>query len=201
MTTSLFIRRLHLYLGLSLLPWLFMYGVSSIPFAHNPFFQQRDEAKKIPLWTLRLQRPFDAPVPDDHLALRELGRRILKEVGVEGPNFGVYRPNRNTLNVSSYSFLKSTRVIYAVDQKKITVEDRRFRFDQFLTGMHARGGFEHDGVLQNSWGVLVDIVCVAFLLWVATGLYLWWGLPGQRRWGWVAIIAGAGLFALFTLRL
>jgi hypothetical protein len=122
-------------------------------------------------------------------------------VGVEAANVGAYRPNRNTLNVSSYSFLKSTRVIYAIDQKRITVEDRRFRFDQFLTGMHTRGGFAHEGILQNSWGVVVDIVCFAVLLWVATGLYLWWGLAEQRHWGWVAIVAGAGLFLLFTFRL
>lgn len=201
MTISYFIRRLHLYLGLSLLPWLFIYGVSSIPFTHGQYFQQRDEARGIPLWTLRVQRPFEAPVPEDLVALREFGRKLLKEVGVEGPNFGVYRPNRNTLNVSSYSFLKSTRVIYAIDQKKVTVDDRRFRLDQFLTGMHARGGFEHDGLLQNSWGVVVDVVCLAFLLWIPTGFYMWWGLPGQRSWGWLAILAGAGSFLLFTLRL
>ena len=30
MTFTHFNRRLHLYLGLALLPWLFMYGISSI---------------------------------------------------------------------------------------------------------------------------------------------------------------------------
>lgn len=201
MTFSHLVRRLHLYLGLALLPWMFMYGLSSIPFAHSQFFQQRDEAKGVPLWTVRLQRPYDAAVPEDREALMEFGRKLLKEVGVEGPNFGVYRPNRNTVNVGSYSFLKSTRVVYTLDQKRITVEDRRFRFDQFLTGMHARGGFEQAGPVQFSWGVVVDVVCVAFLLWVATGVYLWWGLPGQRFWGAVTIAAGAAVFLIFTLRL
>ena len=40
MTFSHVNRRVHLYLGLFLLPWLFMYGISSLPFAHAPFFMR-----------------------------------------------------------------------------------------------------------------------------------------------------------------
>ena len=192
-------RRLHLYLGLALLPWLFLYGISAIPFAHGQYFQKRDETKGVPLWTLRLQKAFDAPVPDDPVALRAFGRSLLKEVGVEAPNFGVGRPNRNTVNVYAFSFLKSTRVVYALDRGKVTVEDRRFRFDQFLTGMHTRGGFEQDGILQRAWGVLVDLVALALVLWVASGLYLWWGVAGHRGWGWLAILSGAASFLMFAL--
>jgi hypothetical protein len=192
-------RRLHLYLGLFLLPWLFMYGVSSIPFAHSQYFQQRDEAKKMPLWTTRLQQPLELPVPDSPAALREFGRAVLQKAGVEAPNFGVNRPNPGTVNIYVFSFLRASRVVYSVDQKKVTVEDRRFRFDQFLTGFHARGGFEQDGLLQKSWGVLVDVVVVAMVLWIATGVYLWWGVPGHRRWGGLALISGAASFLVFTL--
>jgi hypothetical protein len=201
MPAALFLRRLHLYLGLVLLPWMFMYGVSSIPFAHGQYFQKRDAASGRPLWTVRTQRPYDKPVPDDPVAQRAFARALLQEAGVAGPNFGFYRPNRQTFQASAFSFRKSTRVVYALDRRTITVEDRRFRFDQFLTGMHARGGFEQDGLLTKSWGVLVDLVGVAFVLWVATGIYMWWGLPSQRRWGWVALLAGAGSFLLFALRL
>ena len=199
MTFPHFNRRLHLYLGLCLLPWLFMYGVSSIPFAHGQFFQKRDEARQVPLWTVRLQRALDLPVPEDPPALRDFGRTVLQEVGVNAPNFGVGRPNRTTVNIYAFSFLQSTRVVYAIDQKKVTVEDRRFRFDQFLTGLHARGGFEQDGFLQDSWAVVIDLVSVALVLWIVSGLYLWWGVPGHRGWGWLAILAGAGSFLMFAL--
>ena len=36
-----FVRRLHLYLALTLLPWFFVYGISSIPFSHNSYFEGR----------------------------------------------------------------------------------------------------------------------------------------------------------------
>ncbi len=201
MTTPHFLRRLHLYLGLALLPWVFMYGISSIPFTHNQYFQSRDAAKKIPLWTPRLERPYSAPVPAGQSERREFGRALLGELGIAAANFGVYSPNPNSVQINAYSFLKSTRVNYALEQKKITVEDRRFRFDQFLTGMHARGGFEQDGFLADSWGWVVDIVCVATILWIVTGYYMWWGISSHRRWGWVAILAGLGSFVLFTVKL
>lgn len=198
MNLPLFLRRLHLYLGLALLPWLFMYGLSSLPFAHNQYFHKRDEAKKLPLWTVRDQRPFDRPVPADPAARREFARQLLQESGIRQPNFGTYQPNPNTLQIFAFSFLQSERVVYALDKKTISVEQRRFRFDQFLTGWHARGGFEQDGWLSKSWGVVVDLVCVAFILWIGTGLYLWWGIPSARRWGAATILAGAASFAVFV---
>lgn len=194
-------RRIHLYFGLALLPWLFMYGVSSVPFAHSQFFDRRDAAKGLPLWTLRAEYRFDLPVPDEPKALRSLGAVLLARAGIENTSFGVYRQSPRQVNVYSYSFWKSTQLKYFVEEKRVTVEDRRFRWDHFLTGMHARGGFEQEGVLQNSWSVVVDLVCVAIVIWIASGVYMWWGLPGSRRWGFLTIVAGCVSFVVFTFRL
>jgi hypothetical protein len=204
MTFARLNRRLHLYLGLALLPWFFMYGISSVPFAHNQFFEARDRAKALPMWTLRAERSIDLPVPDDPKELRRLGAALLAEAGtgdVTRTNFGVYRQSPTQINVYSYSFWKSTQLKYFVDQKRLTVEDRRFRWDHFLTGMHARGGFEQEGLLQRSWSVVVDLVCLSIVVWIATGIYMWWGVPVSRWWGMAALAAGMGSFLLFTLRL
>ena len=204
MTFSHVNRRLHLYFGLALLPWLVMYGISSVPFAHNQFFEQRDRAKGLPLWILRAEHRVDLPVPQDQDGLRSLGRGLLERAGIADTTrsgFGVYRQSPTQINVYSYSFWKSTQLKYYVDQKRLTVEDRRFRWDHFLTGMHARGGFEQEGVLQRSWSVVVDLVCLGIVLWIATGLYMWWGVPGSRGWGAVAIAAGIASFLAFTMRL
>lgn len=199
--TARVIRSLHLYLGLVLLPWFLMYGVSAIPFAHHDFFQRRDAALGQPLWRVRFERPFAEPPPKEPGELREFGRRLLAETGVEAPNFGIYSPNADTVQVHAFSFLRATRIVYAVKQRKVTVEDRRFRFDQFLTGMHARGGFEQDGFLPDAWGGIVDLVCLAMILWVLTGYYMWWGLTRVRWWGAIVLLIGAGAFALFTVAL
>jgi hypothetical protein len=201
MTFTHFNRRLHLYLGLALLPWLFMYGISSIPFAHNQYFERRDAAKGLPMWTLRATRTVDAAIPEDPRQLRAFGASLLQQAGITADTYGAYRQTASQVNVYVYSFWKSTQLKYFADQKRLTVEDRRFRWDQFLTGMHARGGFEQDGLLQRSWSVVVDLVCIAIVLWIATGLYMWWGVPGSRRWGWLALLAGSASFILFTLQL
>ena len=201
MTFSHINRRVHLYLALALLPWFLMYGVSSVPFAHSQFFEQRDQAKGLPLWTLRSEFSLDVPLPDDPKELRALGGTLLQQAGIANAAFGAYRQSPTQVNVYSYSFWKSTQLKYFADQKKVTVEDRRFRWDHFLTGMHARGGFEQDGLLQRSWSIVVDLVCVGIVLWIATGLYMWWGVPGSRRWGWVALLAGSLCFIVFTMRL
>jgi hypothetical protein len=201
MTFSHINRRVHLYLGLALLPWFLMYGVSSVPFAHNQFFDQRDRAKGLPQWTLRSEFGVDVPIPDDPKELRALGGALLHQAGIANTAFGAYRQSPTQVNVYSYSFWESTQLKYFADQKKVTVEDRRFRWDHFLTGMHARGGFEQDGFLQRSWSVVVDLVCAGIVIWIASGLYMWWGVPGSRRWGLVAVLAGTAAFILFTMRL
>jgi hypothetical protein len=201
MTFSHLNRRVHLYLGLALLPWFLMYGLSSIPFAHSAFFDALDKATKRPQWATRFERPLDVPVPDDREGLRRFGASLLKEAGIEGTSFGTYRQSATQVNVYSYSFWTSTQLKYFVDRKTLLAEDRRFRWDHFLTGMHARGGFEQEGVLATSWSVVVDLVCLAMIVWISSGLYMWWHLPGQRRWGWLAIAAGTAAFVLFTAML
>jgi hypothetical protein len=193
-----FNRRLHLYLGLSLLPWFLMYGASSLVFSHSKFFGRfYDDGR--PLWTLRFDRPYtiDVPATGD---LRPFGARILRDAGLDG-SFGTYREGPDKLNVYLYTFRKSTRLVYYTSQHRLTAEDRRFRWDQLLTGMHARGGFAQEGVLVKLWSVGVDLASVGILLWIASGLYMWWKFPTVRHWGWVAIASGATLFALLLLRL
>jgi hypothetical protein len=195
-------RRTHLYLGLALLPWFFMYGLSSIPFAHSQYFDALDAAKQLPLWTMRMDRTVDLPVPgEDDRLMRAFGAAAMQEADLGGASFGVYRQSPNQINVYAYSFMKSTQLKYFVDTKRLTVEDRRFRWDHFLTGMHARGGFEDERLFVRSWSVIVDLVCVAMIVWIASGLCMWWGLPGHRGWGWLAILAGTATLVVFTMRL
>ena len=128
--------------------------------------------------------------------MKALGKKIMETCGLEG-SFGAYRHSPTQVNVYVYTFWKSTEVKYFLDRKLLRVEDRRFRWDQFLTGMHARGGFDQDGFLDDLWAVLVDVVCLGFLTWITTGIIMWWQVKHTRMWGWAALGAGAGLFSAF----
>lgn len=198
MTLLHFSRRTHLYLGLGLLPWFLVYAVSSIPFSHNQYFESLDKAKGLPNWTPRFERQYEIAIPETG-SLRPVGARILHDTGIQGA-FGTYRQGPNQINVYVHSFWKSTQLKYFIAEKRLVAEDKRFRWDHFLTGMHAKGGFEQGG-LHDVWGVIVDLVCLGMLLWVLTGLLMWWKLPSSRIWGWVALMAGCASFALFLLAL
>ena len=67
--------------------------------------------------------------------------------------------------------------------------------------MHIRAGWVQESFLSDLWAVIVDVVCIAFVVWVATGLYMWWLLPATRRWGLLALGAGWVTFAVFVLTL
>jgi len=43
----------------------------------------------------------------------------------------------------------------------------------------------------------VDLVIVAMVFWVFSGLWMWWELKATRTLGAVLMFAGAGLFAMF----
>src|SRR5437867_12978648 len=88
MTFPHFNRRLHLYLGLTLLPWFLMYGASSVPFAHSQYFETRDKATGLPLWTTRLDEKYAIEVPAGG-ELRTTGARIMKDLGLKG-SVGAY---------------------------------------------------------------------------------------------------------------
>jgi len=197
MSFNLIVRRIHLYLALSLLPWFLMYGASSAVFSHAGYFDQRH--KGIPMWIPRAELHYDIQVPEN-ADLGEIGARIVRDTGLEG-SYGTYRQNEREIHVYLYTFWRSSQAKYFIDQKRLVVEDRRFRWDHFLTGMHARGGYEHPSLLEDAWAAVVDLVCLGFIVWIASGIYMWWQLRRTRFWGALALASGLALFLVSLVSL
>lgn len=191
MTFLLLVRRAHLYLGLIFLPWVVLFGVSSYPFNHP--------AQVRPVWNVRVDRPYSLEfVPGGDL--RGAGARILADVGLSG-GFYVNQPNAQQINVHAPDFFHPTRITYFIDQQRILAEQREFVWRHFLTSMHAHAGYELDSFWNTVWAVTIDLVCVSLILWIASGLVMWWLLPGSRSWGWVALGAGLATFSFIVTRL
>lgn len=192
MTFAHVVRRVHLYMGLFLLPWVIMFGVSTIPINH-----QTPEPVQ---WTRMGEHPFAAPVPDAAGDLRPLGRQMMDTAGLEG-GYWIYRLNPRQVQVGHPDFLAPVRISYFTDEKRLVVERRPLSLRPFLSGMHTRGGYDTDGAWDSVWAVFVDVVSVGLILWIASGIYMWWGLPTTRRWGWIALGAGAACFAVIIATL
>ncbi len=203
MNLSHTIRRLHIYLALTLLPWVLMYGISAIPIT-RPDPQDRLYGDDPSLWTTRSEHPYERPVPNglSRDEMRSLGKLILDDFGIEiQSTYGAYSLRRKRLTVYASDFWNFTRLVYDIDGHKIKIQDKQFRWRHFLTGLHSRGGFAHGTVLNYIWGIVVDLVAIGFLLLAATGIYMWWHLKSARRWGLVALATGLLSFTIFLLEL
>ena len=47
----------------------------------------------------------------------------------------------------------------------------------------------------------MDIFCVGFLIWIASGITMWWLLPATRKWSALALDGGIVFFLTFLLAL
>lgn len=187
-------RRTHLYLAMFLLLWFLMYGVSSLPINHPDWFRQTDGVGE-PQWSVTFDREYNLEVAEG-ADLRSVGTQILKDAGLEG-SFNAGRPAPERIIVNRFDFWSLQRLTYFIEEGRLLAETRRFRWSQFLVRMHVRGGFRQDSILADAWAVIVDVVCVAMLIWIASGIYMWWLIRKTRLWGAVALGGGLLSFLFF----
>ncbi len=192
-------RRTHLYLALFLLPWVVVYGVSSVVFNHNEAVQGWF-GDKGPRWTLLDERPYERAVPENPERYRAFGREVLEDVGLSGA-FGVSRQGEGRINIYRRDFGSNERISYFIGEKRLVVERREMQPHHRLVEIHARGGYHQDGLGDDLWAVVVDLVSFSFVLWVVSGLIMWWRIPRLRWWGAAALAGGVVSFGAFLVLL
>jgi len=186
-STNLIFRRTHLFLGMLLIPWVFIYAFSSFILNHGPQFRQFRPGPDA--WTKLWEKDYKTDLPTAQEELRTLAGTILKENGIGGSSYGVRRNGQGAI-INAPRFIHPLRITYQASEGKLIAEYRNYSWMEMFLNLHFRAGYGQFGTLQNIWGFLVDLVCLSFLVWVITGLYLWWKIPQTRKWGWVAISAG-----------
>jgi hypothetical protein len=196
---NLYMRRIHLYLSMALIPWFLMYGISSFVFNHKPYINSLYGSGQ-PERSVRFDVEYSHDFPAD-MELRDIGHEIINSHDLPFQTFSVSRPRANQIIVYMRNFWSSARVTYFIDEHRLLAEDTGFRVDTFLTGMHARGGYHQDTFLNDMWALMVDVFCLSMLVWIITGMYMWWMLKGVRMWGAVAVVGGIVTFTVFVLLL
>ncbi|MFC1614511.1 hypothetical protein ACFL5K_04370 [Gemmatimonadota bacterium] len=197
-------RRVHLYLGLILLAWFAVYGISSYYINHPGFVQKmRQEGK--PLWETTVDRGLDLEVSEETQP-RVLAHRVLDDLGIEADIYharflGQQQDQNYRLFINVVSILKPVRIDYYINQDRVKAEEAKFYWSQFWIRLHMLGGYQHDSLLADVWAVLVDIFCVGMLVWVAGGIIIWWQMKQVRMWGLVSLGAGLIVFIGFILGL
>lgn len=190
---NVFFRRTHLYLGMLMIPWLMVYALSTVLLNHGGYFRQFRAAD--PQWIPHWEKDYALDLPSGNTSLRETARRILDENGLSGA-FGVQRQSQR-LNINVQNFWQPMRLTYDIEQKKLRAEKKKFSWVEVLIRLHERTGYGQPGFLNNLWAVIVDVFCVTTLVWIGTGLYLWWKLPITRKWGFITM--GGGVVSIVIL--
>lgn len=198
------VRRIHLYMTLLCLPWFIMYGVTALAFSHSKWFSAVDDLynlsspnwSKVETWPHALQLPVeDGEVP------REVGAELLQVANLQVKAFSVGRWGQDQLAVYIGDVWQIRRLMYNLKTQELSLYRHAPDLRVFLTLLHSRAGYQHDSLAHDTWAVMVDIVSVGILIWVASGLYMWWQQRRMRVLGLFALGLGVTTFAAFLLAL
>jgi hypothetical protein len=190
---STIVRRTHMYLALFLSPWVLMYTLSTMAMNHREHLRGA-YGNSPPPFVEEAQRSYDATLPQDATP-RQKAVQILRDLGLDGAHNVAKSGNDGTLVINRFDLVNPKRVTYIPNENKVVIERMEFRTPAFLERLHRRRGFQTEYAMDDIWAFTVDLFIAAMIVWVLSGLWMWWEMKLTRRMG--AVFAGAGL-ALFV---
>jgi hypothetical protein len=195
---SKLVRRTHMYLALFLTPWMLMYAVSTFVMNHRAIFIEKYGRGPAPFEKER-ETTYNGTFADD-ADPKTVARQLLASLELDGAH-GVSRRKDGSIVVNRQDLVNPRRIVYTPADRKIVIEKQQHRSNAFLERFHRRRGYQTGYALDTVWAVTVDLVIVAMIFWVASGLWMWWEMKVTRALGALAMLGGLGLFAfyLFTL--
>jgi hypothetical protein len=181
------IRRVHMYLGLFLVPWTVLFALSNVAMNHKLHLGNAFG----PVEERPYARTFEADRTPDQVAAA-----ILADLDLAGPHWiDRRRTDARQLTFVMDSPLRGARVTYFRDAQRVHVERRARQVGTFLVSLH-RGGVDSPFAAHWLWGISVDVLAVSLLVWVLSGLYMWWQIAPTRAWGAAAMAVGVGVLGV-----
>jgi hypothetical protein len=178
---SRLMRRLHMYLGLFLAPWMLMYALSTIGMSHRDFFLSYYPTKA-PRITTEREMDYSRAFPPG-ADPNQMAREILRDLGLDGSHRVSGGKDGKPLVVNRQHSRAQRRITYDPATKKVLVQREEFRLLTFLERMHRRRGYQHPYALEDSWAFSVDLTVITMIFWSLSGLWLWWEMRSPDSWG------------------
>lgn len=189
------VRRVHLYLGLFLAPWMLMYALSTMVMNHREFVSSF-HATKTPGLTTERELDYARTFPTGTTP-QEMSRQILSDLGLAGAHRVSGGKDGKPLVIDRQHPLAQRRITLDPKAAKLTVQREEFRGATFLERMHRRRGYQHPYALEDTWAFSVDLTVLTIIFWALSGIWIWWELRAPRVWGFVAGGLGLVLFTIF----
>ncbi len=197
-------RKLHYYIGLYLLFFVWLFAFTGLLLNHNWKFAE--------FWPNRaqstLERQIQPPPPGGDLVR---AKDLMRQLGVEGEiEWATTRPDSNRLDFQvnrpgknfqiQADFAKNRVVVHRSDLNAWGVMHVLHTF----TGVHQGDSRNRrDWILTTVWALSMDGVAAGLILMLLSSLYMWWRLKQKRTYGLLALglgVLSCGAF-VFGLRL
>lgn len=190
-------RLLHLYTGLFLIPWMFVYAISAISLNHHSLIVKYVGVPPA-TWKVVEQLEFTPPksFPTTPVARAEA---LLRQLDMDGPHVVPRQQRPGQLVVLRISGAGNRRITWFMHAGKIRIEKQQpFSSLRLINFLHFRCGFAQSYFAFDAWAVLVDAVAGCLVFWSVSGLYIWARRRSRRIWGSVFLLSGFGSFALLV---
>ncbi len=189
--------RVHVYLGLYMLLFLWLFSISGLILNHPGWFPHRPQRT-------RSEHPVRLPETSD---MQKKAESLAKQLGLEGETI----TNRQPPGQDRFLFrvARPGRIwTVSVDGKTsvATVMTARGDTSSLLEMMHTFTGVRpvwgepasrRDWWVTGVWSFALDAVSVGLLLQVASSWYMWYQLRDKRRAGLVVFASGLASCAFF----
>ncbi len=195
-------RKLHVYLGLYFLLFLWLFAVSGLLLNNTSW-----KAFKSNPVDVESVAPVTMPTAGDDIAKAQ---EIMAQLGVTGEMHRV-----NPRNPEPYDFGFAvvrphafTFVRVDIDEGVAAVRVRKWGFWSGFARLHtfasmsARGNnMFRDWWMTKVWSVAVDAIAVGVMVMLCGGVWMWWQLKPKRRVGLVCLGLGCVSCAVFVVGL
>jgi hypothetical protein len=188
------VRRVHMFTGLFLGPWMLIYALSTLVMTHREYVGSFYSTKN-PQLVLERELEYSRSFPTN-ATREEIAGQILRDVGLDGTHSVSGGRNGKPLVVTRNHARTPRRITLDAARNKLTIQREEFRATNCLERMHRRRGY-NSYWLENCWGFTVDAAVVAMSFWSLSGVWMWWGLKPTRVFGALALGAGLATFAVF----
>ena len=185
-----------MYLALFLTPWILMYALAVFGGNHQNLF--RSDGPAYVRFEKEKEQAYQAVFSED-VNPGLVAEQILADLDLEGTYIVRKNQHNGTYLILRRDPVTPRRITYDPGGEKLIIERQIFGTMNFLQGLHHRQSYRHKNLMDDSWAFSVDLAIAGMIFWVLSGLWIWWGLKGTRKWGLVSLIIGAGLFVFFVL--
>jgi hypothetical protein len=193
---SRLLRRIHMFTGLFLAPWMVMYALSTLVMSHQEYVNSFYPSQS-PVLVKERQLDYSRSFPTN-LTRDAIAKQILDDLGLDGTHSVSGGRNGKPLVVQRQHAMPHRRLTFDASASKISIEREEFRTPTVLERLHRRRGYNQPYALEDTWGFTVDVAVVTMAFWCLSGIWLAWELKTTRVWGALSFVVGLGLFVVFA---